>query len=465
MNYSGIPGKLKDRDTWVCWRYVWKPDREQWAKIPVNPHTGERAKANDPDTWGPFDTAKAYHENTDTDSDGLGFMFAPEDSIVGVDIDDARNSDSGRPTDTATDIVRSLDSFTEVSPSGTGYHVYVVGTLPDDAKNRSGKVEIYDGKRFFTVTGHHVDTTPATVEERGDSLRCVHSEYVADTDTTDDTHGRENTASGEADPIDLSDDELLEKAHNAEYGDEFSGLWNGDTSGYDSHSEADYHLCRHLLFWTGGDGDRVDRLFRRSGLMRPKWDEPRGEQTYGERTIEAADRGVSSYYDPSKENEQEGPGQATPPEWVGSDTENEYLSPAEVAAYAGIEAGEDETLADAIATLTDREKAAIVWDLLKRSDKYHVRVHRKSGELYAYDSGVWTPEGERTLRHAARHALGSTNYGSKVLKELKAQARSDPVAEVAGDTLGLDPGVLADQRRREQEALEAVQEPPWFDGE
>jgi hypothetical protein len=32
----------------------------------------------------------------------------------------------------------------------------------------------------------------------------------------------------------------------------------------------------------------MDRLFRQSGLMRPKWDELRGESTYGERTIQNA---------------------------------------------------------------------------------------------------------------------------------------------------------------------------------
>ena len=44
-------------------------------------------------------------------------------------------------------------------------------------------------------------------------------------------------------------------------------------------------LCALLAFWTGKDTARMDRLFRRSGLMRPKWDEDRGEKTYDLRAL------------------------------------------------------------------------------------------------------------------------------------------------------------------------------------
>ena len=58
--------------------------------------------------------------------------------------------------------------------------------------------------------------------------------------------------------------------------------------GYPSASEADLGLCKILAFWTGNDAERIDRLFRRSGLMRNKWDEYRGAQTYGEMSIAKA---------------------------------------------------------------------------------------------------------------------------------------------------------------------------------
>src|SRR5207249_1128546 len=58
--------------------------------------------------------------------------------------------------------------------------------------------------------------------------------------------------------------------------------------------------CRHLAYWTGGDEERMDELFRKSGLLRDKWDEVRSsdKRTYGEMTIEEAIRRVVYYYDP-----------------------------------------------------------------------------------------------------------------------------------------------------------------------
>ena len=42
----------------------------------------------------------------------------------------------------------------------------------------------------------------------------------------------------------------------------------------------------------------MDRLFRRSGLMRPKWDERRGDRTYGARTLARALAGGGDVYAP-----------------------------------------------------------------------------------------------------------------------------------------------------------------------
>jgi primase-polymerase (primpol)-like protein len=87
----------------------------------------------------------------------------------------------------------------------------------------------------------------------------------------------------------LSDEELIERAKVARNGERFRRLWEGDASDYgNDHSRADLALCRILAFWCGGDAERMDRLFRSSGLMRKKWDRHTGESAYGIRTIRAA---------------------------------------------------------------------------------------------------------------------------------------------------------------------------------
>jgi hypothetical protein len=84
--------------------------------------------------------------------------------------------------------------------------------------------------------------------------------------------------------LDLDDDTIIQKALGARNGQKFAKLWAGDISGYPSHSEADLALCRELVYWTE-DPQQIDRLFRRSGLMREKWDE---HPQYAEWTITRA---------------------------------------------------------------------------------------------------------------------------------------------------------------------------------
>lgn len=94
----------------------------------------------------------------------------------------------------------------------------------------------------------------------------------------------------------MSDDDLLEKARNSRKGTKFAALWDGDLKHSalehykEDHSAADLALCNGLAFWTGRDPDRMDRLFRRSGLMRDKWDTRHSSdgRTYGQMTIERA---------------------------------------------------------------------------------------------------------------------------------------------------------------------------------
>lgn len=93
-------------------------------------------------------------------------------------------------------------------------------------------------------------------------------------------------------PVDLDDAELLDRMFSAKNGHQVHALWNGDAG--DDHSAADYRLCCSLAFWTGGDAARMDRMFRQSGLMRPKWE----RSDYRNRTINAAIDATPEFYDP-----------------------------------------------------------------------------------------------------------------------------------------------------------------------
>lgn len=95
-------------------------------------------------------------------------------------------------------------------------------------------------------------------------------------------------------PVDLDDTTIIEKMLQR---DPIAvALWDGDISGHsDDHSKADLALCSKLAFWFGCDRDRIDRVFRRSGLYRPKW----LRDDYREKTIDKAITTTTSTYQPN----------------------------------------------------------------------------------------------------------------------------------------------------------------------
>lgn len=288
MDEAQVPAVLKTEEQWVCWRTEHRNGKS--TKVPLNPYTEEYARADAPDTWSDFDTA--YHQYTAAESvNGIGFMFHETGPYAGVDLDDCRDPGTGTVDDWAVEVMRRLDSYTERSPSGTGFHVIVSGHIPDGG-NRQGNLEMYDSRRYFTVTGDWVPGGPTTVTDRADALAEIHREYIVDEDQQ-----TEPTPTDYLD-VNLRDEELIEKAKHAADGDKFKVLWSGDISGYKSHSEADQALCTLLAFWTGGDAQRIEHLFSQSGLVREKW---WNREDYRERTINTAIENCSEFYQPPNE--------------------------------------------------------------------------------------------------------------------------------------------------------------------
>jgi len=159
---SLIPQMLRDLDRWVAWR--WEPSGEKWTKVPIQARTGGKAKSNDPTTWSDFATALAFHERGR--AAGVGFTLG--DGIVGIDLDDCRDLRTGELDAWAEQIVREIDSYTEVSPTGTGVKLFLKGNLPRSfAKNH---IEVYSDGRYFACTGNKLDTAPAECNERQTQL-------------------------------------------------------------------------------------------------------------------------------------------------------------------------------------------------------------------------------------------------------------------------------------------------------
>ena len=143
MDYSKVPDELKNLNQWVC---VW-----DGSKIPMRATERRGASSVDPATWSSFEQAAACVEAEVYDH--IGFVFA-DNGIIGIDID--TGFEDRLMTPLCADIMNHCRSYTEVSRSGRGVHIFLKGTLPFPGKNNMSGVEIYQSKRFFITTGKQI---------------------------------------------------------------------------------------------------------------------------------------------------------------------------------------------------------------------------------------------------------------------------------------------------------------------
>lgn len=293
-DYSRIPEGMRREERWVLWRKVMRDGRA--TKMPIDARTGLGAKSNDPSTWRAFD--EAMQRCDALGCDGLGFMLG--DGFFGVDIDHAMGDES-----LISEFVGSLKSYSEVSQSGEGIHIICRGSLPKGAR-RKGNVEMYDSARFFALTGSIYKGMDRLCEDATSEARRLWEKHLAPTPSPYVYSNPRPQPVAVARP--LTDAELIRRASEASNGQAFLSLYQGKMDGYDSHSSADMAFCSMLAFWSNGNAEQMDRIFRQSLLMRDKWDQMRGDRTYGQLTVQKAistcrdfyegkDEGL--YYDPN----------------------------------------------------------------------------------------------------------------------------------------------------------------------
>ena len=214
---------------------------------------------------------------------------------MGVDIDHCL--DRGLLSQVGQSIVAHTPTYTEISPSGTGLHLFYKGTLENKGnKNSETGVEMYAHSRFFTMTGSRFEDTPEEITDGTAALKWIHETYVAKKKVE-----RKSKAKKSVRTVALSDEQVLEKAQASQGGTDFTELWEGRWEGkFGSQSEADLSLCCTLAFWTGKNKEQMDRLFRQSKLFREKWDSVHHADgaTYGEETLEQAVQRTENVYTP-----------------------------------------------------------------------------------------------------------------------------------------------------------------------
>ncbi len=283
MQSQSIPAVMTGINHWVVWRYEEREGKR--TKVPYCVATGKRASTTEPADWTVYEAALACSKRYD----GIGFVFNTDDPLVGIDLDGCRDGETGVIQDWARAIIGLLDSYTEVTPSGTGVHILCRGHLPPGGR-RKGKVEIYETGRYFTVTGERLEERPREPEERSEALLVFHDSVFGEP--------REPARPANGRAAILPDQwKIIEQVLRHPDG---APLWRGENLNHPSDSEADWDLCGLVAWFAGPDAALIESVVRQSNRQREKWDTPRGAATWIGQTIANRLRTKMRFFDWSR---------------------------------------------------------------------------------------------------------------------------------------------------------------------
>ena len=267
-----FPLSLQKYKRWSVWKL--EPDEKgKSLKIPYNVY-GFRASIHKPSDWTNYETALSILNHLPRIYNGLGYNL-PENKITYIDIDSCISTD-GQLDVRAKKILSILpETYTEYSVSGTGLHILTFGNVSKGFNNRTERVEMYSCGRFCALTGNVLKPLEPCSDQ--EALKRLYEMYKPPE--------KQYSQHRESFPISLnslSDEDALKYA---ERDIRFSSVFSGDTTSFNSDSEADLYLCGRLAFWTDRDPEAIDRLFRRSALCDAKWTK---RSDYRKRTISLA---------------------------------------------------------------------------------------------------------------------------------------------------------------------------------
>lgn len=317
MNLPKELETLRERRVWICYPMIWNETKHNgvggYDKPPVNPYTLYNGSTDKAESLATFDDAvaqigktakvrvKGYDDVVETPVVGVGIALGGT-GICGVDLDNVFTRETGKNTMTkeALTLLKLLDTYTEVSPSGNGLHALFFGSLPANAKKiakpkrdvwntEKAEYQLFDSG-YLTVSG---DSFGLELAERTAQIHAVYELFFRETEqrtetqgappaTTTENHDEPTPAAKPASSVvsvsyrrwldearGLSDAELLRRIYSAgRIGARVRDLYAGDTSAYDGdHSRADQALCSYLYSFTD-DRARTERLFRASALYR-----------------------------------------------------------------------------------------------------------------------------------------------------------------------------------------------------
>ena len=295
-----IPNEMKEVNRW-CIYVLGDGQGHKRDKIPYSPITRHKISTTKPEEWASYETAlKAYNEATRPQDCGLGFLLGDGWGCLDIDNiapDGLNSQDIENPA-----VYKALDltgwGYSEISQSKTGIHCFFkLEDEPPKHHSKNKEAEIYTSGRFIAMTGNKIQPDQPS---RTSFLDLDQFKFLLD------AYGLKEISKAEqamTDPDAMlnippnhPDYIVMMKALASKTGQRVAMLFfdgkHPDPKINQDHSRKDLSLCNELALFTNGNASQIDRLFRRSALYRPKWDEKRGSITYGQRTIRLAINGI-----------------------------------------------------------------------------------------------------------------------------------------------------------------------------
>ena len=270
--YKEIPSELKEMKRWIVYKPIIKNGKTQ--KVPINPLTARSLAWSDETQWLSFDDANRLSQRHD--DYGIGFILG--DGVAGIDLDNVVKVD-GTLQEIATDVISSMNSYTEYSLSGKGLHILFLANLSNSFNNRRktlnhdgtySNIEMYSSGRFFVVTGN-IYNNLSNLYMRENEAIALYNKYIT---TQSETHRSSISSKSDCKKVyryaqrnvlpNQPDKQIWRKAkHDIQKVD------------YTDASRGDRNVILILKHYTG-DKDQIERIMREyTGKYRIKWDSMR----------------------------------------------------------------------------------------------------------------------------------------------------------------------------------------------
>lgn len=247
-------------------------------------------------------------------ADGIAYAFQEDAPFVGVDFDDVRAPETGQVEPEAEGLILDLQSYTEISSSGTGFHIILTGERDPGYLHKgelgTGHLEIYDTDRYFVLTAdrYRSDELPENPKPAGQVFTSIEGEYLRyrsvesnpksdyENEVVDDWIGSKENGLTHQTKASLPTPAEV-RATGSKYDEHFGDLWRGlPVQGVTDHSRLDSKLVSKLVYWCQRDPSLIDECFRLSDRYNirpyrstPRWDDTATSagRTYGEHLISA----------------------------------------------------------------------------------------------------------------------------------------------------------------------------------